>query len=539
MPDLPGSAAALQQASKWFVPQAVPRGLLLRAAREPNSRPGRDGFFDGAERRSPLCANSAPLSFKKILNGVANFHGNAVLNALPSATMLLSLANELQAHICGFQDYHNLTVLMRVNKSLSRLVEPMLYSQVELHAPDYHEYYRYPSEIDSIPNEHRKYWTEAPVYPELKELRASYKTDSFMTLFQDTDASGPPRARREALAKHVRLLCLELSLENSDTHAADPFGIIASFQNLAHLELTMNWPYPHQIWNKAARDFLAKSHPPLENLHTLRLRGYLPKEFVQYLCRGTTGILDLELAVLDRPIGSTLVGNRMNPPRKRKSEGYEDDDDDDEDDDEDDTNENSDAENFKHEECIAPRALAALGDVNLDRQFPYLARLRLCRPAESLRRRSFQDVYVSVASDIAILKEWAALIGAARGTLEHLILDQRPFAEEIEQDSTGDEEFLRTYAYGPGYDRFVKYALPVLIEDGAEWPQLKSVHLHGFDDDAVDQSHRLLEVVAARFGPVGVVVRSDLGRRMVYEDDDGVIRGHADGFGGRRWDLDD
>ncbi|KAJ7029573.1 hypothetical protein C8F04DRAFT_1116240 [Mycena alexandri] len=436
--------------------------------------------------------------------------------------MLLSLANELQAQICGFQDHHSLTVLMRVNKSLSRLVEPMLYSQVELHPPDYHEYYRYPSEADNIPTEHRKYWTEAFVYTELKELGASFKTDSFMALFQETDASGPPRARREALAKHVRLLCLELSLDNSETHAADPFGIIASFQNLTHLELTMNWPRQHQIWNKVARDFLAKSHPPLENLRTLRLRGYLPKS-------------------------SSLVYDRQNPPRQRKSEGYEDDEDDDEDDDEVDTAENSDAEDFEHEECIAPRALAALDDIDLTRQFSSLAYLRLCWPAES-PRGGVHDVYVSVASDITILKEWAALIRATRGTLEHLILDQRPFAEEIEQDSTGDEEFLRAFAYGPGYDRFVEHALPALIEDGAEWPRLRSVHLHGFDvppkdggevNDAVDQPQRLLEVVAARFEPLGVDVRSDLGRRMVYEDDDGVIRGHVDGFGGRRWDLDD
>ncbi|KAJ6497308.1 hypothetical protein C8R45DRAFT_1211243 [Mycena sanguinolenta] len=404
----------------------------------------------------------------------------------------------------------------------------LLYSKVELHPPGYHEYYACPSELDVISPENRNNWTEAPVYDPFR-LQASYKTDSFMTLFEDSD-SGHPRERREALAKHVRLLCLELSLDNSDTHAADPFGIIASFQNLTHLELTMNWP-----------------HPPLENLRTLRLRGYLPKEFVQYLCRGTTGISDLELAVLDRPIGSTLVGNRMNPPRKRKSEGYEDDDeDDDEDGDEDDAEEDDDAEDFD-EECIAPRALAALGDVVLATQFSSLTRLRLCRPAESLSE-PVRDTYVSVASDITILKEWAALIRATRGTLEHLIFDQRPFAEEIEQDSTGDEEFLRAYAYGPGYDRFVKHALPALIEDGAKWPRLKSVHLHGFDvppedggeaNDAVDQPQRLLEIVAARFEPLGVVVRSDLGRRMIYEDDDGVIRGHADGFGGRRWDLDD
>ncbi|KAF7350842.1 hypothetical protein MSAN_01646200 [Mycena sanguinolenta] len=416
--------------------------------------------------------------------------------------MLLSLANELQEHICGFHGHHDLTVLMRVNKSLCRLVEPMLYSKVELHPPGYHEYYAFPSEMDTIPPEPRNYWTKASVYDALDgldEIHAAYKTESFMKLFDDSD-DGHSRARREALAKYVRVLCLELPLDNSDEDVADPLGILASFQNLTHLELTMNWAYQQEISNKVVRDFLAKSRPPLESLRTLRLRGYLPKEFVQYLCRGTTSISDLELAVLDRPIGSSLAYDRRNPPRKRKSEGYEDED---EDDDEDDTAEDSDAEDFEHEECIAPRALATLGDVDLTRQFASLTRLRLCRPAES-QRGGVKDVYVSVVSDIAILKEWAALIRATRSTLEHLVLDQRPFAEEIELDSTGDEEFLRAYAYGPGYDRFVEHALPALIEDGAEWPRLKSVHLHGFDvppkdggvenedDDAVDRPQRLL-----------------------------------------------
>ncbi|KAJ6497355.1 hypothetical protein C8R45DRAFT_982647 [Mycena sanguinolenta] len=463
--------------------------------------------------------------------------------------MLLSLANELQALICSLQDHHNLTVLMRVNRSLSRLIEPMLYSQVELHPPGYHDYYAFPNEADTIPLEHRNYWTEASVYEPFegrKEVHARYKTDSFMTLFEDSE-NGHPRARREALAKHVRLLCLELSLDNSDTYAGDPFGILASFQNLTHLELTINWPHRPQIWDKIVRVFLAKHRPPLENLRTLRLRGYVPKEFVQYLCRGTTGILDLELAVLDRPIGSILVGDRMNPPpRKRKSTADEDGGDGEEDS-EDDAEEDDDAEDFD-EECIAPRALATLGDIDLATQFSSLTRLRLCRPAESLSE-PVQDTHVSVASDVAILKEWAALIRATCGTLEHLVLDQRPFAEEIEQDSTTDEEFLRLSPYGAGYDRFVEHVLPVLREDGAQWPRLKSVHLHGFDvppkddenedDHAVDKRQRLLEVVAARFGPLGVDVRSDLGRRMVFEDGDGVIRSHADGFGGRRWDLED
>ncbi|KAJ7467284.1 hypothetical protein B0H11DRAFT_2284422 [Mycena galericulata] len=465
-------------------------------------------------------------------------------------SQLDSLANELRAHICSFQNHYNLTVLTRVNKSWRGLIEPMLYSQVELHRPGYHEYYRYPSELDVTPHEHRNY--DCGISLEYEgDWYAAERVYYFMKLFEDTAESdgGHPRARREALAEHVRFLCLDFSLDKDGEHLVDPLGIFACFQNLGHLELVMNWPWNHRVWDAAVQAFVAKSRSPLVNLRMLRLRGYVPKEFVQYLCQGTTGIADLELAVLDRPIGSILCNERLNPLPGWKHNKSEVDGDawlDGEGDDEV-TAEDSDAEDFEHEECIAPRALAALlGAVDLPKQFPCLTHLRLCRPAES-QNEGFQDVFVSVASDVAILKEWAALIRATRGTLQHLVLDQRPFAEEIEQDSTGDEEYLRGNPYGPGYDRFIKHALPALLEDGVEWPSLKSVHLHGFDVPPKDvqegrdmgEPQRLLAVVGSRFEPLGVDVRSDLGRRMLYEDDDGLIRRGGDGFGGRRWDLED
>jgi hypothetical protein len=152
-----------------------------------------------------------------------------------------------------------------------------------------------------------------------------------------------------------------------------------------------------------------------------------------------------------------------------------------------------------------------------------------------------QGVYVSLKSDLAILSEWAALIRATRSTLEHLVLDQRPFAEEIETDSTGDTEFLVHYPYGPGYERFAQYCLPALLEETAEWPNLKSIRLYGFDvPPEMAEKHsspikpqKLGLQVEARFKPLGVDVRSGLGRRMLYEDDDGVVRSRGDGLGGR------
>jgi hypothetical protein len=153
---------------------------------------------------------------------------------------------------------------------------------------------------------------------------------------------------------------------------------------------------------------------------------------------------------------------------------------------------------------------------------------------------------VSVKSDVAILQEWAALIRATRGTLEYLILEQRPFAEDIVQVSSTDEEFLVLCPYGAGYGRFIEHALPALLEEGAGWPRLKSVRLYGFDVPVQDfkkyypkkksPKQKLLAILEARFKPQGVDVRSGLGRRMIYYEHDGTIRSGKDGFGGIRWD---
>jgi hypothetical protein len=74
------------------------------------------------------------------------------------------------------------------------------------------------------------------------------------------------------------------------------------------------------------------------------------------------------------------------------------------------------------------------------------------------------------------------------------------------------------------------------------------VRLYGFDvpaeyysddSDQTPEPQRLLAILEARFKPRGVEVRSGLGRRMIYEDDDGTIRSGGDGFGGIRFDLED
>ncbi|KAJ7326324.1 hypothetical protein DFH08DRAFT_816661 [Mycena albidolilacea] len=446
------------------------------------------------------------------------------------------LANELRLLVCSFLRHHDLVALMRVNNSFYFLIEPLLYTRVELHRPGYHEYYQYADEVEIEYTPHRNYHEHELEYTDLR-------ADKFLKAFGDSavtsDGDGVQLSvRRQAIANQVKFLCLPTDLSG----IGDPLGTIAGFRNLEHLELTVSWPYDPKDWD-LAHDTFALDRAPLAKLRTVRLRGYLPRAFVLYICRGAPGITDLELALLDRPIGSSLVHERKNPPPKWKDDNDEVDGGETLDDGDSASSNDSVAGEYDHEECIAPRALSTFDGVDVTAQFPALTRLSLGRPAESTNR--VQNAYVSVHHDIGILAEWAALIRATRGTLEHLILDQRPFAEDdIEMYSTDDAEFLAMFPYGPGYARFVEHCLPALLEEDVQWPRLKSIRLYGFDvppevaEKYSSEPQRLLLMVEARFKPIGVDVQSDLGRRMMYEDYDGVIP-REDGFGGSRIDLEE
>ncbi|KAJ6497381.1 hypothetical protein C8R45DRAFT_125670 [Mycena sanguinolenta] len=155
-------------------------------------------------------------------------------------------------------------------------------------------------------------------------------------------------------------------------------------------------------------------------------------------------------------------------------------------------------------------------------------------PTESRRRG---NEFVSIVSDIAILKDWSTLIRATRGTLENLILDQRLSLRTLSGTLSG----TRTISWTTRTVRATialsstpcqRCLKTVLTPSG----HASSLHLHGFDvrprDDLdVDQPQRLLAVLGWRFKPLGVDVRSNPGRWMLYDREDGVIH-DGDGLGG-------
>lgn len=471
---------------------------------------------------------------------------------------LESLPIELLQAVCAALSLHDVPQVAQASKLLNSVATPLLWTTIELHVPDFHEGALFPDEFEIETS--RKQYQPRNYF---QNCWSSEQTGRFLILFEpdlrnkDDDgfiaAEGTsgltpiPSARLDQLASLVRSLCLDLKSPtywDSDgvEPEQEPWSLFGRFVNLEHLEI--NGVYDR--WDRRLEAYRSKlqadSVPPLTKLRTLRLTGYLPAEFVEWACRGSVAqITDLTLALLDRPIGSANYSDgeeRENPPQEYAAR-----------EDTSDADWLSEAEDFEEAEVVAPRALSALLHSGLIPQFASLARLTLRRPTESTNGgSSFQDNYVSQRPQINILREWRDLIQQARATLEILIMDQRPFAEEIEMDGTGCEEFMVRYSQGPGFEYFMDNLLPDLVADGAEWPKLKFIKAYGFDVppdmcgegnrysyiEPVDPETTLLHALEQRFKPLGVDVTSGLGKRMLFRDESGEVFGGEDfdGFGG-------
>jgi len=88
-------------------------------------------------------------------------------------------------------------------------------------------------------------------------------------------------------------------------------------------------------------------------------------------------------------------------------------------------------------EYVTARALACLVPESISRLVS-LKTLHLCKPGVGTEYGQ-RMMYYSTPSDERILREWSALFRATRKTLQHLILDQRPVAEENTGDSNGNK----------------------------------------------------------------------------------------------------
>ncbi|KAJ7846388.1 hypothetical protein B0H14DRAFT_3454467 [Mycena olivaceomarginata] len=225
----------------------------------------------------------------------------------------------------------------------------------------------------------------------------------------------------------------------------------------------------------------------------------------------------MELALLGRPIGSNNYANeRQNPPLDWKDNALTkvamDD--------KDAASDTYSKVEYYNQTCIAPHGLyVLLGNVDLVKQSSSVTRLSLSRPAESKSPGSrAPGVYVTVQTDVSILKEWATSY-VPPGTLSNTSSSTHaPSRRKLRWTLPVAQSSLRFIpTVQAGYKRFVVHCLPALLEENAQWPRLKSIRL---------------PMVEVQFKLLGVDVRSGLRRRMVYDDNDDQISRGGVGFGG-------
>jgi hypothetical protein len=461
------------------------------------------------------------------------------------------LPTELYLHVFSFLRHDDLANLVRVSHRYQTVIEPMLWTRIEFHRQSFHVDYAHKELKEEERALHRPYQTHPGTIFDHgnSELAQWYfhrqmdndrneKMKSFLNLFDPRNVDTSDSVRIEYLAGQIKWLCLPVVCVDTDEEIDERWNwwnVLSRFRNIEYLEISADWTDPDD-WT-APHPVVPFQAPQwtMEKLHTLKIRGHVPIEFVQWACRSAPTIKELQLGLLDAPVGSSLYPTRSNPPPSLPSipseyEGMT----------EEEMNDLDDVENLQDAEETAPRALATLTEA-ITMQFTNLERLNFIRPAEARDpdADSFRETFVSIKSEMNILNEWAMILKATRNTLRDIMLEQRPFAVESEAESTSNKEFMQYYCHGPGYQRFLQVVLPVLLED-ADWPALRSIRLFGFEyHDKIHHGNGtgnigesslpgvdLVRQLKERFPEVSV--QSGTGRRMLFVPQTGEVESGGD-----------
>ncbi|KAG9190337.1 hypothetical protein G6011_08425 [Alternaria panax] len=437
------------------------------------------------------------------------------------ASPMGQVPTDIFACIVEYLSRDDLCTLGRVAKAYHIVVQPLLWTVIEMHGADFHvktihKALRAEEAKDRMMS---PYNTGLPVEEQYyTDDQARSRGEEFLKKFSGDQARGTElrKGRKEELGALVRWLCLPTNTKAPNALAK----AFAHFVNLEHLEISMFWEL------NSGMDIFHTPLPGLQKLRTLKLRGYLPKKFVRWLLTEPGRIEELQLAILDRPVGSSNCF-RANPPSlaKQKLEDMEDVTED----------ELAKAEEYQlmtSDEYIAPRALACLTPEIMSRLVS-LKRLYLSKPSSgAIDDEGF--LYFSTLCDKRILQEWNALLRATRNTLRHLTLDQRAVAYEDVADRSNNRSYMRQCSNGPSYARFVEMVLPALLESKS-CPNLEVIRLFGFEahEEGVDEFHRIhvdypnssIHVPGQlRAAFPNAEVLDYAGRRLVISNDSGEVQ---------------
>ncbi|KPM41890.1 hypothetical protein AK830_g4646 [Neonectria ditissima] len=376
-----------------------------------------------------------------------------------STPSLVTLPDELFLAITSCLTPHELARLMRTCKRFNALVEPIFWTNIELHEVGFHESSAELKEPPPfIPVSERLYHRKQPWGSGQGAQVKAEKLFLLLQLLHDEDFD-----RMQELTKRVRNLCTviepgigpwdEVKQERKDV--IQIWQLLQFFTNLETLELHGDHYYSEE-YELDTPEFTA---PPL-NLRFAKLFGYIPKSVARWVIRAGDSLERLELGMLDRPISTSRSSEPNFSPLPEENLAEPDD-------------EYSDWGSLR-EETVIPRPqsgfLPDVGQLSLSR----VKHLSFCQPSPG--DGSSIDYSWSSRAEDACLDDWQGLIQAAGPTLETLVLEQRPAAEYIEQDGVSELEYLRRDS-GSGNGPLVGMVMSLVANNVL--PELKKVYLYG------------------------------------------------------------
>ncbi|KAH6952789.1 hypothetical protein DER45DRAFT_574256 [Fusarium avenaceum] len=415
------------------------------------------------------------------------------------------LPSELHLRILSHLTPHDLSKLARTCQRFNNIVTPLIWNDIELHEEGYHESKH---ELNVPPPARdparRPYHSKQPWG---NGQGASMKAEAFFNMLQTMHKQDFERF--EHITKRVRHLCtiVEPSWQprTENYEIIDPEGIqvwhlLPYFSNLETLELHGNEDHQDKNTEKAF-EILG----PTPRLRFAKLWGYMPRAVPAWLLRSGKTLERLELGMLDRPISTSLSNDPdFTPlPSEKLNADVEGDDESD--------------YGSLHAENVIPRPLggylSSYGSDDL--VFPNLKHLYLCQPSESSYHDSFGDYSWSSRAELACHGDWRRIMQACVGTLETLVLEQRPAAEYIEGDGLSELEWMEGRTTSAACRELCDMTHEVLAAD--EILALKQIYFYGMLVNSSD--NELMSLLKDR----GVAREARLGQWCYFDHSPGVV----------------
>lgn len=352
---------------------------------------------------------------------------------------------EMIAEVMSHLRPHDLTVLARVSKCIRDIAQPTLWKSIELHRRDAHHTQfglrvqqkapkRY---IDEHLRDPWSYRTGYGADPEFEE-----RVEQFWQAIQHSQRLAKGALIVSTFAPYIRELCLTVRWGDQQFN----WNRVLSFQNLRTLELIGEFGILKGIVGPAP----VTTEPAATKVSSVRLRGYIPGDFVTALCKASAStIVSLDLGILEPPKFYTRKDDEYGP--------Y----------------------------YWAPRGVLWYKGEEVH-PFTSLTHLLLCkRGADDAAPRDnpeTYDIFEDEEHDILEYKQWASLLRAVRTTLVELVLEHRPFdLDYLIQANTGVSPDTEP-GNSNGFDsRLYETIFKGVFADGGEWPKLRKLILRGIN----------------------------------------------------------